>query len=104
MVAIEIALARVQGRLGIIPAQAATSIAAALADELSLARAAVPWHTRRDALAELASDLGIITGSLGKMGVDLIRLAQSEVFEVRPGAGGGSSTMPQKSNPVGACC
>jgi len=74
----------------------------ALADELAFARASLPWHTQRDALAELGSDLSIVTASLGKMGVDLIRMAQSEVLEVRPGAGGGSSTMPQKSNPIGA--
>ena len=74
----------------------------ALGEELDLAVPAAPWHVRRDGLAEFAGWLSLVTGGLGKMARDLILLAQSEVAEVRPGAGGGSSTMPQKSNPV-AC-
>ena len=74
----------------------------ALGEELDLAVPAAPWHVQRDNLAEFAGWLSMVTGSLGKMAQDLILLAQSEVAEVRPGAGGGSSTMPQKSNPV-AC-
>lgn len=74
----------------------------ALGEELALAVPAAPWHARRDGLAEFAGWLSLVTGGLGKMAQDLILLAQSEVAEVRPGAGGGSSTMPQKSNPV-AC-
>ncbi|MCK5620698.1 MAG: 3-carboxy-cis,cis-muconate cycloisomerase, partial [Alphaproteobacteria bacterium] len=73
-----------------------------MGEELGLAVPAGPWHVRRDNLAEFAGWLSIVTGSLGKMGQDVILLAQSEIAEVRPGAGGGSSTMPQKSNPV-AC-
>jgi 3-carboxy-cis,cis-muconate cycloisomerase len=60
----------------------------------------MPWHTERDALAELASWLALVTGSLGKLGLDMVLLAQSEVGEAREGQGGGSSTMPQKANPV----
>jgi 3-carboxy-cis,cis-muconate cycloisomerase len=73
-----------------------------LAAELDLGAPDLPWHAGRDALAELGAALAILTGSLGKMGTDLLRLGQSEVGEVRAGAGGGSSTMPHKSNPVGA--
>ncbi len=51
-----------------------------------------------------------MTGGLGKIGEDLVLLAQSEIGEVRPqggpggggGGGGGSSTLPQKTNPVAA--
>ena len=74
----------------------------ALADELGLASPPLPWHAQRDRPVELAGWLALVTGSLGKLGLDLVRLAQSEVAEVRPGAGGGSSTMPQKANPVAA--
>jgi 3-carboxy-cis,cis-muconate cycloisomerase len=74
----------------------------ALGEELDLTVPAAPWHARRDGLAEFAGWLSLVTGGLGKMAQDLILLAQSEVAEVRPGAGGGSSIMPQKSNPV-AC-
>jgi 3-carboxy-cis,cis-muconate cycloisomerase len=73
-----------------------------LADELGLGAPPGPWHTQRDAIAEVAGWLGLVCGTLGKMGMDLARLAQSEVAEAKPGAGGGSSTMPQKANPVRA--
>ena len=62
----------------------------------------MPWHSQRDGSAELASWLALVTGSLGKLGQDVLLLAQSEVGEVREGEGGGSSTMPQKSNPIRA--
>lgn len=80
-------------------------VTAALADLLGLGIAPAPWHTQRDALCECAAALGILTAGLGKLGRDLALLAQTEVGEVAepsaPGRGG-SSTMPQKRNPVGA--
>jgi 3-carboxy-cis,cis-muconate cycloisomerase len=69
---------------------------------LGLGVPTLPWHSQRDSLAELAGWLSLVTGSLGKIGADLVLLAQSEVREILPGSGGGSSTMPQKANPVGA--
>ena len=78
-------------------------VAEALAAELSLTPAALPWHTQRDALAEVAGWLSLVTGSLAKMAQDVILLAQTEIAEVRETAEdgrGGSSTMPQKVNPV----
>ena len=62
-----------------------------------------PWHTHRDRLAELVCACGILTGSLGKIGRDISLLMQAEVGEVaEPGGSGrgGSSTMPQKRNPI----
>ncbi|MGK9167263.1 3-carboxy-cis,cis-muconate cycloisomerase [Inquilinus limosus] len=76
-------------------------VEAALAEILDLAVPPMPWHSQRDGMAEFAGWLALVTGTLGKMGRDLVLLTQTEVAEVRPGAGGGSSTMPQKSNPVG---
>lgn len=76
------------------------AVMAGLAGELGLGCPALPWHAQRDTLAELASWLALVTGSLGKFGLDLLLLAQSEVGEVREARGGGSSTMPQKANPV----
>ena len=75
----------------------------ALAVELDLGVPAAPWHTQRDSIAELAGWLAMVSGSLAKMAGDIILLAQSEVGEVRESddpSRGGSSTMPQKSNPV----
>ena len=71
-----------------------------LARELGLAAPPTPWHGQRDGLAELASWLSLVSGSLAKMGRDLVLLAQSEVGEVSEGSRGGSSAMPHKSNPV----
>jgi 3-carboxy-cis,cis-muconate cycloisomerase len=73
----------------------------ALAAELGLGIAPAPWHSARDAVAELGSWLALVAGSLGKIGEDVILLSQSEVGEVRAGSGGGSSTLPHKANPVG---
>jgi 3-carboxy-cis,cis-muconate cycloisomerase len=74
-----------------------------LARELGLGIPPLPWHTARDNLAELAGWLSLVSGSLAKMAQDIILLAQSEVGELRESAEadrGGSSTLPQKSNPV----
>jgi 3-carboxy-cis,cis-muconate cycloisomerase len=79
------------------------AVQAALADELGLTVPLMPWHTQRDTLAELAGWLSLVSGSLAKMGQDIILMAQSEVGELREsadGSRGGSSTMPQKSNPI----
>ncbi|MBI6666541.1 3-carboxy-cis,cis-muconate cycloisomerase [Pseudomonas syringae] len=83
----------------------AFSVAETLAGELQLALPEQPWHTQRDRLVEFAGLLGLIAGSLGKLGRDVSLLMQTEVGEVfepsAPGKGG-SSTMPHKRNPVGA--
>jgi len=71
-----------------------------LAEALGLGPADDAWHSARDGIAELAAWLSAVTGSLAKMGGDLVLMAQSEVGEVRLGGGGASSTLPQKQNPV----
>jgi 3-carboxy-cis,cis-muconate cycloisomerase len=79
------------------------AVQAALARELDLRIPLTTWHTQRDNLAEFAGWLSLTTGSLAKMAQDIILLAQSEIAEVRESddpARGGSSTMPQKSNPI----
>jgi 3-carboxy-cis,cis-muconate cycloisomerase len=61
------------------------------------------WHTQRDRLVEMATTLGILSGSLGKIAKDVVLMMQTEVGEVFEGAAegkGGSSTMPHKRNPV----
>jgi len=80
------------------------AVAAALAKALNLAVPPMPWHTHRDRLAALACALGVATGTAGKIGRDLGLLAQTEVGEAHEPAAeaGGSSTMPQKRNPVRA--
>lgn len=80
------------------------AVSAALAAELGLSLPALPWHTQRDRIAEFATVLGLLTGTLGKMARDISLQMQTEVGELaEPGAvgKGGSSTMPHKRNPVG---
>jgi 3-carboxy-cis,cis-muconate cycloisomerase len=78
------------------------AVAHGMADLLALHVSEPAPHSMRDGVAALGAWLALLTGSLGKMGQDLLLLGQSEVAEVRAGEGGGSSTMPQKANPVGA--
>lgn len=81
------------------------AVAEALAHELGLGVPDLPWHTARDTMAEVATLLGLICGSLSKFALDIALLMQTEVAEVfEPHAvgRGGSSTMPQKRNPVAA--
>ena len=83
----------------------AMPVAEALAAELQLSLPEQPWHTQRDRLVEFASVLGLIAGSLGKLGRDISLLMQTEaaeVFEPSAPGKGGSSTMPHKRNPVGS--
>nr|WP_306275164.1 3-carboxy-cis,cis-muconate cycloisomerase [Pseudomonas oleovorans] len=85
--------------------EAGWSVSGALAQELELTLPEQPWHTQRDRLVEFASLLGMIAGSLGKLGRDLSLLMQTEageVFEPSAPGKGGSSTMPHKRNPVSA--
>ncbi|MDE2791236.1 MAG: lyase family protein [Paracoccaceae bacterium] len=72
---------------------------AALAKRLGLGAAGAPWHSARDNLAELASLMALISGSLGKMAQDLLLSAQIDEG-ISAGSGGGSSTMPHKTNPT----
>lgn len=85
--------------------EAGWAVSGALAQELQLNLPEQPWHTQRDRLVEFASLLGMISGSLGKLGRDLSLLMQTEageVFEPAAPGKGGSSTMPHKRNPVSA--
>ncbi len=74
-----------------------------LARELDLAAPRSPWHANREAMAETAAVLGLVCGSLAKFATDVILLSQTEVGEAGEPAEegrGGSSTLPQKRNPV----
>src|SRR5690606_11778834 len=60
----------------------AFDLVAAFAEETGLDRPALPWHTRRTPVAELASALALTAGALGKIATDVWLLSQSEVGEV----------------------
>jgi 3-carboxy-cis,cis-muconate cycloisomerase len=76
----------------------------ALADELDLGVPDLAWHAERDRIVELAGALAGVVTTVATIAGDLVRLAQTEVGEVREGAGDapGSSAMPHKRNPVHA--
>jgi 3-carboxy-cis,cis-muconate cycloisomerase len=80
-------------------------VAEALAADLRLELPAMPWHAQRDRVAEVATTLGLCTGTLGKIARDISLHMQTEIAEISEPAGegrGGSSTMPHKRNPVSA--
>jgi 3-carboxy-cis,cis-muconate cycloisomerase len=80
-----------------------TEVLREFARELELAEPAVPWHTDRSRIAEVGGALSLLAGVLGKISLDIILMAQTEVGEVSEptGAGrGGSSTLPHKRNPI----
>jgi len=76
------------------------AVRAALAVRLGLGDAP-QWHSQRDALAEFAGWLSLVTGSLGKFGQDIALMAQAGT-DIELSGGGGSSAMPHKQNPVKA--
>lgn len=74
-----------------------------LMKELKLGQPAISWHTVRDTIAEVGCFLGLVTGSCGKVALDVKLLMQTEVeevFEPFHAGRGSSSTMPQKRNPI----
>jgi 3-carboxy-cis,cis-muconate cycloisomerase len=80
------------------------TVATALARELDLSLPDAPWHTQRDRMAEVATVLGLLTGTLGKIARDIALHSQTDVGELAEPVAqgrGGSSTMPHKRNPVG---
>ncbi|MEV6110529.1 3-carboxy-cis,cis-muconate cycloisomerase [Streptomyces sp. NPDC051940] len=75
---------------------------AAYAAETGLAEPLLPWHTLRTPVADLGGALAFTAGALGKLAADVLLLTRTETGELAEGAGGGSSAMPHKANPVRA--
>ena len=64
---------------------------------------ASPWHTTRTPLTRYADALVRTTDAMGHLANDVLLLARPEIAELAEPAvdgRGGSSTMPQKANPV----
>src|SRR5215469_6285970 len=75
----------------------------ALCAELKLGVPASTWHVARDGFAEAVNFLALVTGSLGKIALDIMIMASTEfaeVYEPFVKGRGASSTMPQKRNPI----
>lgn len=80
-----------------------SAVVEALARELALGVPILPWHAQRDGFAEMSTLLGLICGSLSKFAFDVTLMMQTEVAEIsepHEDGRGGSTTMPQKRNPI----
>ena len=78
-------------------------VQAALCEELGLGVPVATWHVARDGFAEAVNFLALVTGSLGKIALDIMIMASTEFAELREPfvkGRGASSTMPQKRNPI----
>lgn len=65
----------------------------------------ISWHVARDRIADMTSFLGMVGATFGKIANEIIQLQKTEIAELaEPFEIGkvGSSTMPQKRNPM-AC-
>ena len=61
---------------------------------------AAPWHTERSVITEYADALVGCSDAWGRIAGDVTLLSRPEIAELSEAAGGGSSTMPGKANPV----
>jgi 3-carboxy-cis,cis-muconate cycloisomerase len=75
------------------------ALAAALADELGLA-ASAPWHTNRRPVTRIGDALLACVDVFGRIANDVLLRSRPEFGELTEPVPGGSSTMPQKQNPV----
>ena len=74
-----------------------------LMEELGLADPPIAWHASRDNIAEFCATVASIAATMGRVAHDIIHLQMLEFGEVEEfwQAGKvGSSTMPQKRNPM----
>lgn len=109
-------LVEASGRIGRISLFGAAGTSAALGDAaprvrrimgqaLGLSVTDVPWHVARDAVAEFGMLCGMIAATCSRFAREVIDLSRTEIGEVHEQGGhhrGASSTMPQKSNPIGS--
>jgi 3-carboxy-cis,cis-muconate cycloisomerase len=78
----------------------ARDLVAAYARHTGLAVPDAPWHVTRWPVTELGDALVQSVDAVGKLATDVATLQRTEIGELTEGAGGGSSAMPQKQNPV----
>lgn len=80
----------------------ARRLVAAFAQRLGMPAPDAPWHVTRWPVTELGDALVQAVDAIGAFAGDIAMLSRTEIAEVIPGAGGGSSSMPQKRNPTAA--
>jgi adenylosuccinate lyase len=78
------------------------ALRARFAERLGLGDPGIAWFTSRDRIAEFASVMTGITGTLARIGNEVMELQRPEIGELREGVAGnvvGSIMMPHKRNP-----
>jgi 3-carboxy-cis,cis-muconate cycloisomerase len=81
----------------------AEAVQEAYARRLELAQPELPWHATRDRVRDLCHALDQVASAAERIASEIVRLQSTEVGEVaEPAEEGqsGSSTMPQKRNPI----
>ena len=82
--------------------EAGPALRARFADRLGLADPGIAWFTSRDRIAEFASVMTGVSGTLARIGNEVMELQRPEIGELREAAGAdavGSIMMPHKRNP-----
>jgi 3-carboxy-cis,cis-muconate cycloisomerase len=82
---------------------AAAAVQEAFCRRLGLAEATVHWHATRDRLRDLGHALSEVASAAERIAAEIVRLQSTEIAEVyEPSTDEhvGSSTMPQKRNPM----
>ncbi len=72
-------------------------------DILGLSVPPISWHVARDTLAEAASVMAMVAGTMGKIAQEIFFMSKTELAELEepmPAGKVGSSTMPHKRNPA----
>lgn len=83
----------------------AQAVREAMMADLGLGVPEIAWHTARDGFAETVGVLAMIAATCGKFANEVVNLQRTEIAELAEPAGAGavgSSTMPQKRNPMAA--
>ncbi|MGE3771648.1 MAG: 3-carboxy-cis,cis-muconate cycloisomerase [Gammaproteobacteria bacterium] len=78
------------------------ALRAVLAQRLGLSNPGLCWHASREPVVRLAETASVLTGALGKLGLDAGLMAQNGIDELTLADGGRSSSMAHKRNPVRA--
>lgn len=74
----------------------------AFAQRLALCAPPLPWHTDRSRVLDLATAFAVAGSVADKVAGDIVLMSLTEVGELSPADGGGSSALPHKRNPVDA--
>jgi 3-carboxy-cis,cis-muconate cycloisomerase len=101
----EVLVAQLSGAGGTMAAlgEHGKAVQQAFAKRVGLPLASAPWFNQRDRFAELVSDIGILAATVERIDLEIARLSLTEIQEVaepRTKVQVGSSTMPQKHNPI----